>query len=153
MEKSRLHEAETPVVKCNTGTCAAYGRCTRKAKVKFMEAYHQRRGQLQAPATSPPCPIGVWSGNQSPSGHFVKDNLLPLPVFELRLLCLATRSLVTILTELPQTHVFCLYSSLSVVNLTQTTPFAVTYLRQGFTRTLLLSATKDLNNALTGVYC
>jgi hypothetical protein len=102
-----------------------------------------------------PVPRRRLGGNQSPSGHFLKDNLLPLPVFELRLLCLAARSLVTILTELPQTHVFCLYSSLSVVNLIQTTPFALTYLRQGFTRTLLLtsSATKDLNNAFSGVDC
>lgn len=90
-----------------------------------------------------------------PVWTFLKDNLLPLPVFELRLLCLAARRLVTMLTGLPQTHVFCLYSSLSVVNLSQTTPFALAYLRQGFTRTLLLtaSATKDLKNALTGADC
>jgi len=83
----------------------------------------------------------MLGANQSPSGHFVKDNnLLPLLVFELRLLCLPARSLVTILTELPQAQVFFfLYSSLSVVNLIQTTPFTLTYLRQGFTRALLLT--------------
>jgi len=59
-----------------------------------------------SPGQFTPVPHRRLGGNQSPSGHFVKDNLLPLPVFELRLLCLAARSLVAILTELPQTHVF-----------------------------------------------
>jgi hypothetical protein len=107
------------------------------------------------PSHFTPVPHSRLGENQSPSGHFVKDNLLSLPVFELRLLCLAARSLVTILTELPQVNVFCLYSSLPVVNLGQTTPFALTYLRQGFTRKLLLtsSATKGMKNALTGADC
>jgi hypothetical protein len=121
---------------------------------------HGGLAQEQWSASSPghftPVPYRRLGENQNPPGHFVKDNdLLPVPVFELRLLCLATRSLVTKLTKLPQTRVFCLYSSLSVVNLSQTTPFALTYLRQGFTSTLLptLSATKDLTNALNCADC
>ena len=115
----------------------------------------QEQWSASSPGHFTPVPHRRLRGNQSPSGHFVKDNLLPLPVFELRLFCLAARSLVTILTELPQTHVFCLYFSLSALNLSQYTPFALTYLRQGFTRTLFLasSATKDLTNAVTGADC
>jgi len=126
------------------GSCEAHG------------GLPQEMWSASSPDHFTPMPHRRLGENQSPSGHFVKyNNLLPLPVFEMRLLCLAVRSLVTILTEIPQTHVFCLYSSLSVVNLTPTTPFALTYLRQGFTRILLLtlSATRHLKNALTSADC
>ena len=44
-----------------TGAFATCGRCcARKAAVKLMEDYHKSSGQLQAPTTSPPCPIRGW---------------------------------------------------------------------------------------------